>query len=118
VNRETYSEPQVDSLVSVLATAGLNLTPDVLLVTKKRLEALLFRRPGWWRAWQFAAMSGRELRDALLQHAQLTIESATKRKIAFDQFAALEKEFEVVLFGTRLIGDEPNEELRPMERQL
>jgi hypothetical protein len=53
-------------------------------------------------------MSGRELREALLQHAHLTVEDVTKRIIAFDRFAVLGEEFEVVLFGTRLDGNEPS----------
>ena len=103
--------------MSVLATVELNLAPDVLAAISMRLESLLFRRPGWWRAWQFSAMSGRELRDALLQHMHLTIEDFTKSKIAFDRFVTLQSPFEVALFGARLAGDEPAEAPAALESE-
>jgi hypothetical protein len=101
--------------MSVLATADLNLAPDVLAAVRKRLETLLFRRPGWWRAWQFSAMSGRELRDASLQHMHLTIEDFSKSKIAFERLTTLAPPFELALFGAPLLGDEPAERPEALE---
>ncbi len=52
-------------------------------------------------------MSGRELRDALLQHTHLAVEKFSASKVPFDRFSSLETPFELALFGEQLAGDEP-----------
>jgi hypothetical protein len=52
-------------------------------------------------------MSGRELRDAVLQHGRLAIEQFTKNRVSPEHFSGLEKSFDLVLFGAPLAGDEP-----------
>jgi hypothetical protein len=107
VNKNAFPLPNADALMSALVESGMRVAPEALAAIKARLESLLFRRPGWWGAWQASAMSGRELRDALLQHSHLAVEKFTASKVSFDRFSSLEAPFEVALFGERLAGEEP-----------
>ena len=107
MNKNDFPAPKIDALMTALAESGMRLAPEVLDAIKARLDSLLFRRPRWWRAWQASAMSGRELREALLQHTHLAVEKFTASKVPFDRFKTLEAPFELALFGQRLAGEEP-----------
>jgi len=107
MNKSAFPAPKADAFISVQVDSEMGLSPEVLAALKARLDSLLFQRPRWWGAWQASAMTGRELRDALLQHAHLAVEKFTATKIPFDRFSPLEARFELALFGGRLAGDEP-----------
>jgi hypothetical protein len=109
MNKNGFPAPNPDAFSSCLVDSGMSLTPETLAALEARLESLLFERPRWWGAWQASAMSGRELRDALLQHTHLAVEKLTATKVPFERFRPLEARFELALFGGRLVGDEPKQ---------
>lgn len=107
MNKNDFPTPKSDAIISALEESGLSLSPEIIEAVQTRVDSLLFHRPGLWRAWQFSAVSGMELRDFVVQHSHRAIEKFTKGKIAFDHFAALNTAVELALFGSRLAGDEP-----------
>jgi hypothetical protein len=107
MNKNAFPPPSVDAVVSTLVESGMRLAPEALTAIRAKLDSLLFRRLGWWGAWQASAMSGRELRDGLLQHTHVAVEKFTASKVPFDRFSSLETPFELALFGERLAGEEP-----------
>lgn len=63
---------------------------------------------GLWWAWKESAINGRELRDALLYYVHQAIVDSKQGRLGFEQFRALESPVELALFGTSLLGDEPD----------
>jgi hypothetical protein len=107
MKKSSFLAPKPDELVSAIGQAGVILTPQAMNVLRARLDSLLFQRPHWWGAWQASAMTGRELRDAVLQHAHLAVEKIAERKVSAERFICLQRPFELALFGEPLFGDEP-----------
>ena len=107
MTKSAFLAPKVEALVSALSQSGMTFTSHELELLKTSLDSLLFRRPRWWGAWQASAMTGRELRDAVLQHTRLAVERISRAKIPAERLKGLEGPFELALFGGSLVGDEP-----------